>query len=100
MIEVLENKLTYSVLFPRLKKCWPFIFDKSIRVRRVFLQMLVKLQNIKSFDMTSFFVLGDFLSMFVYDHQHNPANSINKLYARFLYPMFWKEVVAEMRCDA
>ena len=37
LIEVLDNKLTYSALFPRLQKCWPFIFDKSIRVRRVFL---------------------------------------------------------------
>lgn len=56
--------------------------------------MLVKLQNIKSFNMNSFFNLSDFLSMFVYDHQHNPANSINKLYVRFLYPLFWKEVGA------
>ena len=92
LIEVLDNKLTYSALFPRLQKCWPFIFDKSIRVRRVFLHLLAKLQHIKSFDMGSFFVLGDFLVMFVYDHQHNPANSINKLYVRFLYPLFWKEV--------
>ena len=61
--------------------------------------MLVKLQNIKSFNMNSFFNLSDFLSMFVYDHQHNPANSINKLYVRFLYPLFLKEVGASEGCE-
>ena len=71
-MEVLENRVAYGELFPRIYRIWTFLYDKSLRVRRIFLQLLVKLQNIKSFDMT---------------------NSINKLYVKFLYPLFWQEVV-------
>ena len=35
----------------------------------------------------------DFLQMMVYDRRCNPTNSINKLYVKFLYPLFWQEVV-------
>ena len=54
--------------------------------------MLIKLQNIKSFDMDRFLVLDDFLQMMVYDQRCNPTNSVNKLYVKFLYPLFWQEV--------
>ena len=56
-MEVLDNRVSYQQLFPRLYRIWNFLFDKSLRVRRVFLQLLVKLQNIKSFDMDRFLVL-------------------------------------------
>lgn len=82
----------YSVLFPRIMKLWCFIYDKNIRIRRLFLQMLIKLQNIKSFDMSKFFCVGDFLNMLLYDYYTSPANSINKLYLKYLFPLFWKEV--------
>lgn len=82
----------YSVLFPRIMKLWCFIYDKNIRIRRLFLQMLIKLQNIKSFDMSTFFCVSDFLNMLLYDYYTSPANSINKLYLKYLFPLFWKEV--------
>lgn len=84
--------MAYSQLFPRIYSLWNFLFDRSLRVRRAFLQMLVKLQNIKSFDMSKFLVLDDFLQMMVYDQRCNPTNSVNKLYVKFLYPLFWQEV--------
>ena len=77
-------------------KLWCFIFDKNLRIRRLFLQLLIKLQNIKSFDMTSFLSIQDFLTMFLYDYSTNPANSITKLYLKFLFPLFWKEVDFEI----
>ena len=89
---MLDNRLVYSLLFPRIKKLWGFIFDKKIRIRRLFLQMLIRLQNIKSFDMASFFSISDFLTMFLYDYYTSPANPIIKLYLKYLYPLFWKEV--------
>ena len=94
-MEVLDNRVSYPQLFPRLYRIWSFIFDRSLRVRRVFLQLLVKLQNIKSFDMNRFLVLDDFLQMMVYDKRCNPNNSINKLYVKFLYPLFWQEVIED-----
>ena len=92
-MEVLENRVAYGELFPRIYWIWTFLYDKSLRVRRIFLQLLVKLQNIKSFDMNRFLVLDDFLQMMVYDRRCNSTNSINKLYVKFLYPLFWQEVV-------
>lgn len=89
---MLENRLIYKVLFPHIRKLWAFLFDRSLRVRRSFLQLLIKLQNIKSFDLSAFFVLDDFLQMLRYDHTTNPTNSINRLYIKFLTPLFWKEV--------
>lgn len=92
LLELLDNRLVYKVLFPRLAPLWPFVFDRSLRVRRCFLQLLVKLQNIKSFDLERFFVLDDFLQMLRFDHAANPTNSINRLYLRFLTPLFWRDV--------
>lgn len=89
---MLENRLVYKVLFPHIRKLWAFLFDRSLRVRKSFLQLLIKLQNIKSFDLSAFFVLDDFLQMLRYDHTANPTNSINRLYIKFLTPLFWKEV--------
>ena len=42
--------------------------------------------------MDRFLVLDDFLQMMVYDQRCNPTNSVNKLYVKFLYPLFWQEV--------
>ncbi|CBK21100.2 uncharacterized protein [Blastocystis hominis] len=92
LLELLDNRLVYKVLFPHIAKLWPFLFDRSLRVRKSFLQLLIKLQNIKSFDLSAVFVLDDFLRMLRFDHTANPTNSINRLYTKFLTPLFWKEV--------
>ena len=92
--------MMYSVLFPYVQKLWPFMFDKSLRVRKMFLQMLIKLHNIKSFDFTHFFVLDDFLLMALFFFFTNPTNSINRLYVKFLYPIFWQEVSVLIRCHS
>ena len=67
LLELLDNRLVYKVLFPHIAKLWPFLFDRSLRVRKSFLQLLIKLQNIKSFDLSAVFVLDDFLRMLRFD---------------------------------